>query len=281
MNKINTPGDIFFIRLMAGHYSITNPEVNLSPIVIPICKYGANGKYACTYIPGTTGRHLLKIFLLPRFSIPGGDGLMANYFNGQKDAFGSPGGVPVITRIDSAVSFSWIGGSIIPLGIGIGIEKETEIEGELGIRGIRVGTGTGSGAVRNQNQSADSGTLLYSPLKSNGQSVRWNGYLVAPGSDLFNITAATVDINVSIYLDDVLLFDSESGVSVSVYLQRSAAYRLKVIGYTSVLSLDGPISLFLKWCSTTSSRYTEIPQSILYSSAQQIAYSPFSVIVRV
>lgn len=265
MNKISTAGDVLYVRLAAGHYSITSPEINLSPIVIPICLYGANGKYACTYTPATTGLHLLKVFLLPRFATPGGDGLMANYFNGYEDAFSSPGGVPVVTRIDSMVSFSWIGGSIVPLAT----KKKEEIE---------EGKEMGRGSVGDQ--STDSGPF-YSPLKSNGQSVRWDGYLVSPGSDLFNFTAHTVDINVSLYLDDVLLFDSKSGVSVSVYLKRTAAYRLKVIGYTSIRTLGGPISLILKWCSSTSSRYLEISQSFLYSSSQEIAYSPFSVNVRV
>mmetsp|Transcript_27684 Transcript_27684/g.46479 ORF Transcript_27684/g.46479 Transcript_27684/m.46479 type:complete len:148 (-) Transcript_27684:193-636(-) len=119
-----------------------------------------------------------------------------------------------------------------------------------------------------------------------GQSVRWDGYLVAPRTAAFWIVARTVLVNASVYIDDALVFDTALGISAPIDLVQDAAYAIRVVAVAlnteaSIdIPADSPVvsekSIDLRWATGTIREYS-IPPFFLYDSATDIALSPFPV----
>ena len=65
-------------------------------------------------------------------------------------------------------------------------------------------------------------------LRKNGQSVLWTGFIVPPRSEDYSIQLRLVGMSGSIYIDNVLVFDSQASISESVRFQASSAYAITV-----------------------------------------------------
>jgi hypothetical protein len=123
------------------------------------------------------------------------------------------------------------------------------------------------------------------PLSRAGQSVRWDGYLVSPRTDTFQLFARTSSLNASVYLDDRLVYHATSGINVAVPLVLDAAYRIRVVASSAnnVLSGGGGggaayRAIELRWATPTIREYS-IPTFFLYDSATDVELSPFPVTV--
>ena len=120
-NPLHIGGSRFLIRLTGGNIASAVPPVYPPPssvpprpdVVIPLCADARNGVYTCVYTPRTHGPHQLHISLLqnpPNY--PGGDGLFAYYYDSYEPL--APGLVPIASRVDPTIFFSWDSGYIIP-----------------------------------------------------------------------------------------------------------------------------------------------------------------------
>jgi len=109
------------------------------------------------------------------------------------------------------------------------------------------------------------------------QSARWEGYLVAPKTDTYTFETAHRNVAVIVYVDEHLVLDSESDTVVSISLQRSVAYMIRVEARSS-LTKPHEASLELLW-STPTLKPTRIPRYFLHDSAKAVAFSPFPVSV--
>ena len=212
--------------------------------VIPSCQDTQNGRAVCSYTPTNNGTHRLTVRLLNNsLTQPGGLGLTAQYYTTSDGAVDAHS-LATFTRIDRSVQFVWPTGALVP-----------------------------SPAL-----SASKSI----PLSGAGQSVRWDGYLVSPRSDVFQIAARARNLNVSVYLDDVLVFDSIGTPSVPTALVLDAAYQLRIIATAEPVanSVVMERSVELRWSTPTVREYP-VPQFFLYDSAAEIALSPFPVAVAV
>ena len=244
-NALLVGGNKFFIRLV-GDSSFANPT---SLAEAPHCADIQKGSYLCSYTPLFAGPHQLVVRLLlldvsnSNSRGPGGSGLLGSYYSsvdGSLRAASAP--LANVVRVDPAVSFLWPSGFIIP-----------------------------------SSASANSSQVL--PLERSGQSVRWEGYLVSPRTDTFNLSAITVGINVTIFCDEVLVFDSFQGKSSLVNMVLNGAYHLLVLASVQASSVSpSPVSIDLRWSTKIIPSYT-IPAFFLYPFAADVAYSPFPVIV--
>lgn len=211
--------------------------------VIPACQDTQNGRSVCTYAPVYRGVHQLTIRLLNNvITHPGGLGLTASYYTSTDGAMDQHEAA-TFTRIDESVQFTWPTGDIIPSTV------------------LAVGRSI--------------------PLGRAGQSVRWNGYLVSPRSDLFHIVTRASNLNASVYLDDVLIFDTAVGIDEPVSLVVDAAYHLRVVASSANNNPAGGGSfraIELRWSTPTVNEYA-IPRFFLYDSASDVALSPFPVTV--
>lgn len=211
--------------------------------VIPSCQDTQNGRSVCTYAPVYRGVHQLTIRLLNNvITHPGGLGLTASYYASTDGAMDQHES-SMFARIDPTVQFTWPGGNIIP-----------------------------SAALASDKSI---------PLSRAGQSVRWDGYLVSPRSDVFHIVVRTSSLNASVYLDDRLIFDTASGIDTSVQLVLDAAYHLRVVAFSANNDVGGGVSfraIELRWSTPTIREYS-IPKFFLYDSATDVALSPFPVTV--
>jgi hypothetical protein len=221
--------------------------------VVPTCQDTQNGRAVCTYEPVYRGQHQVTVMLLNHsVTQPGGLGLTGSYYTAADGATDSRHDATYV-RIDKKVQFSWSSGLIVP--------------------------------------SWDLAAGEAVPLSVAGQSVRWEGYLVAPRSDTFRIVAAAQHLNASVYIDEVLVFDSLAGVTQPVQLVLDAAYAIRVIasssantGASGADSADsakdngGAKWIDLRWSTATVREYT-VPTFFLYDSAAPIVHSPFAVTV--
>ena len=202
--------------------------------IIPLCVDKLNGKYSCEYEVTRSGIHKLYVQLLPTSEYPGGNGLKAKYYNdyeGSSDVMRRP----VIMKTDSYISFLWPNGQIIPF-------TSTLLTDSRGV------------------------SLLY-----NGQSVAWEGYLVSPKTDLFHIFARVKNINVTIFIDNFLIFDSVLNILLPISLEVSAAYHVRIDAKTNHDNRDFNqlISISLVWFSSNT-KISVIPQFYLYNSSVSI-----------
>ena len=252
-NPLIMGGNRFYTRLQ-GDASFLHSTY----VVAPMCQDQQNGRTTCTYSPLYEGHHQLVIRLLNNsIALPGGLGLTGYYYSSRDGAVDGDRSSAYI-RIDSRVSFYWDSGLIVP-----------------------------SDAVATATAAAlQSGPI---PLTDAGQSVRWVGYLLSPRSDMFRVVARASNMDVSIYIDDSLVFDSIAGVEEDINFVLDSTYAIRIIAianadYQTQLA-DGsmvhsmlPMSIDLRW-STPSIQEYSIPRFFLYDSADDIAYSPFPVVV--
>lgn len=214
--------------------------------VVPSCQDTQNGRTVCSYTPRHTGTHRLNIRLLNNtLTRPGGLGLTATYYT-SADAATDGHALPTFMRIDPVVQFSWPTGLLIP------------------------------------SEHLSQNNVV--PLRQGGQSVRWDGYLLSPRNDVFYLVARAQNLNVSIYLDDDLVFDTLAGIEAPVRLVQDAAYHIRIIASAVAVRSDqaGAVeverAIDLRWSTATVREYP-IPQFFLYDSATEIALSPFPVVV--
>lgn len=209
--------------------------------VTPECIDQLNGHYLCSYTPKFSGSHRLLLQLLEaNYSHPGGNGLLAKYFHGMIH----PNSQPNIIQIDSKVQLNSADGFIIPFSL-----DKTNVSSDF----IRI--------------------------RDIGQSVIWSGFLVAPRSDQFTFSADSNNLNVSVYLDDVLVFDNKRELqSIPVTLKQSSSYAIRVEASSMKREENDLVYLDLLW-STPTVRSHSISEFFLYPKASNIGVGSFPVTV--
>jgi hypothetical protein len=167
----------------------------------------------------------------------GGSGLLGSYYNDNDGAVDAFIG----SQIDPIVTFSSSSGYIIPTTL-------------LNNKGI------------------DDKLLL----RNNGQFVRWEGYIVSPTTDVYEITARFTNMNAVIYIDDELIYNNNPDVMIKVSLQENSAYKIRVEGSIDKSMQNKPVSVALLWQARLIN-LAIIPQFYLYDSADEVYLSPFSI----
>ena len=208
--------------------------------VVPLCSDKQNGIYNCLYSPHYHAYHHTVISVLQcsaDTTTAGGCGLLGSYYT-YLDGSIRNSSTPEVIRVDSNVNMQWTNGYIIP-----------------------------------QNNTSQGGLRL----RSAGQSIRWDGYLVSPRTDLFNLTAIVTSLNASVYCDNQLVFDSFSGYQVPVQFIQNSVYQIRIVTSTKIQT-DSITSINFMWSTGTIKAYT-IPSFFLYPYAEEINSSPFPVIV--
>ena len=251
-NKINFGGDRFYIRLVGdANYSMQSIHV------VPLCTDTRNGRYVCKYRPLYRRFHHLHVKLL-RNSIhnPGGSGLLAEYFTTFDGGNLDMQNLPIISRVDPKIAVSWPNGYYIPYD--------------------EYGTATNNSYVTSTNQV----------VQQIAQSIRWSGYLLAPRSDLYNISVEAENVHAQIFLDELLVYDashisfksSTKFVEVPTELQAGSAYAIRIIAKISntIGSTNAAVSINLVW-STPTVPFHSISEFFLYPDAYEIPFSPFPV----
>lgn len=296
---------------MTGSLSST---IQSSLQVVPQCKDTQNGRYICTYQPHHTGKHYLYIRLISRnvsmtqdestmiqfplnsssyslattwISSPGGSGLWGEYFN-TFDGATDVSATPITRQVDAKIAFSWSRGFITTLyspGI-LTPNRSTYFSTATNLVIFPTSVGEAIPATTSQ---LDAETGHRNVLTSLGQSIRWSGYLIAPRTDSeFAIfmqlndddpSTSRSSVNVTIFLDQKLIFDSYRQIQERVSLVAYAAYELRIVASSYyVISSAESIVMTLRW-SSTSIRSQPIATYYLYPTAQEIPHSPFPVIV--
>lgn len=259
-------GEKLYVRL------IGSGGFHASRVITPVGTDMRNGKYIFTYTPTYSGPHELVVRLLNNsVSTTGGLGLTGAYFGGG-DAGGVAGiggdsefvatavtgtslpaelnMVPVVTRIDRQVYFSFPKGYVIP-------------------------------TYDYEKAHADTWTpTTGNTLAFSSGYIRWSGYLVSPRTDIFTFAVHTKHLNATVYIDSGLVYDSVTGITNSVALTTNAAYQIVVEAWINALSSAAPYEaafIELVWSTPVIQPPALINRYYLYDSANEIAYSPFPV----
>lgn len=275
INKILLGGNRFFIRVY-GDANFTNSKVSVGSstgtalTVVPTYTDTQNGRYIVSYKTAFARQHKLVVRLLQGYNQslllppahPGGEGLIGYYYNSMDGATNAWQGLnlpslkqldgPVYERLESKISFTWMNGYLLPID---DIVDNTQ-----------------------QDETISSTPLL---LRKLGQSIRWQGYLVAPRTDSFyQIYANAVNMNVTIFLDHELIYDSSEQITRTLPLTQFSAYEIVIIGKVSTkITETDVISIDLRWVSLSSIRDQSISTFYLYPKAEEIQYSPFPIAV--
>ncbi len=262
-NKLITGGDKIYVRLN-GDRSFRKDET-----VVPKCYDNLNGRYKCSYVARHNGYHELDVRILhASTSQPGGLGLLGNYFNSPQALINIDGDDAMApntyTRVDEKVSFSWPTGIILPMHITLSESEESHVTGT-------VANGYGSLTVGMD-------ASLEATVRRSGQSVIWTGFVSPPRSDTFQLKLRSVGMSGSIYIDDVLVFDSLEGICESIEFLGQAAYAIVVKASVIQAASQSPVSIELMW-KTRVVKWTVIPSFFLFDSAEAVYISPFPVIV--
>ena len=226
-----------------------------------------NGRYKCSYIPRHNGYHELDVILRSSTSQPGGLGLLGTYFNSpldieslhDDDAFASS----TYTQIDKKVSFSWPTGVILPVSSALVDNNDVNV--------------TGTVANGYDSRSVGMDDNLQAAVRPSGQSVIWTGFISPPRSDIYQFKLRTVGMTGSIYIDDVLVFDSEDDFYDSVEFYSQAAYKINVKASVMYAASSSPVSIDLMW-KVPVNKWTII-SSFFCMIQQKLARNPFPVVV--
>merc|ERR1711959_411815 len=141
----------------------------LSNPIIPTCVDQLNGKYMCSYQASYPGPHELHIKLLNySTSQPGGLGLHAAYYAGVSAGDGTPEFAPDVVH------------RIDP---GLSFSWATGYALPLFSIGGRL-------------------------LRTGAQFIRWDGFVLSPRSDNFTFSIEADMIDTTLYIDNVLIWDS-------------------------------------------------------------------------
>jgi hypothetical protein len=249
-NKLITGGNRFSIRLYGDSDFKRSKQA-----VVPTYTDTQNGRYIVSYRTSYLSKHLLSIKLLKGdMSHPGGRGLNGYYYNNYDGAVNNPGssmgpGIKkddqnlLYQQIDRKVSFSWMNGFILSP----------------------------------SHPNSDNLLSKVNILRNLGQSVRWQGYLVAPRNDEFFIYANVQNMNVTIFIDQELVFDSLHNIRKSLPLTGLSAYEIIVLAQVRPTIMEKDvISIDLKW-SSWNIQDQIISSFFLYDSAEEVQFSPFQV----
>ena len=212
---------------------------NLIDIPIPSCIDQLNGRFQCIYKSLYIGKHQLIIKLLNNSMSYSGGNGLQVSYYQSSDVF--DGSIPYYSDYVSNIALSSPNGLIVP---------------------------------NNYDNS-----LLSIPLQTSGQAIIYNGYLVPPTSDNYEITIETVHTNVSIFVDSVLIYDTFNQISNSLQLQRNSAYQFRVIISSNKESYNNPIIAYLYWKTNSMKTKLIISQYYLYNNATEINYSPFPITI--
>lgn len=246
-NNLEVGGDQLYVRLL-GDAALEQPSIP----VVPRCVDTRNGRYRCEYQPTYKGTHEIIVKLLPSFTHPGGNGLRGNYYNsasvGLANGENTLNPTLVYTAVDPVLSFDFPDGFIVP---------------------------------SQQIVNRSTGNV---PLSAAGQSVRWEGYLVAPRDETYTISTRNVNnIQLTVYIDAVMVYDNSMNYEIinpiilvqsQVYYIRIEAVRPSVINSAELM----PISFEVIWSAYTIKPHV-IPTYFLYDSAEEVRLSPFPVTV--
>jgi hypothetical protein len=261
-------GDNLHIRLHGSHRREDRDQV-----ITPVCVDIQDGTYLCSYTPTIPGSYHLRIHLLESpMDHPGGSGLLAKYytdseavlFHGSSDSAGKPS--PLLTRTDKNIDFSWPGGFELAVKPGDDVNHMTD-------------------AFQSRTFTSDD---FYS-----GIHISWEGFVVAPISTNFVFKAPASNFNMSIYIDNVLVYDTlenELGKpttyssvvydsTFSVPLLAGCVYDIRVIAHRHPHNRGLQSSFIQLTWSTPTVRTTVIPSFFLYEKSTEVAYSPFPVTV--
>merc|ERR1711907_199338 len=96
--------------------------------------------------------------------------------------------------------------------------------------------------------------------------------------DIYQFKLRTVGMTGSIYIDDVLVFDSEDDFYDSVEFYSQAAYKINVKASVMYAASSSPVSIDLMW-KVPVNKWTIISSFFLYDSAETVYLSPFPVVV--
>ena len=114
-------------------------------------------------------------------------------------------------------------------------------------------------------------------LRKIGQSIVWEGYVVPPRDDEFNLRLYTKRMEGSVYIDDKLIYDSIEGISETITFMANAAYYIRVEAVvTGATTWQAPVSIDLEW-KTPVIKWARIPSFFLFDSAEEVKFSPFPV----
>lgn len=263
-NKLLVGGDKFWLRL-EGDSNFTQAQRVYD--VVPRCHDTQNGRYQCSYSAYHPGPHQLRMKLLSRRSgdtdqqgtHPGGNGLRVAYYNnvqGANWASSLSQSTLMLERIETTtVTIEAANGFMIPS------------EALSGVDSPFVG---------------EEGNALYQSqilsLVRMGQSIRWTGYVVAPRTDTYRIAFDNVqNLNVTIYVDQRVVFDQAQAISHPVSLVQHAAYAIRIEASTNVVQGE-TLSGRLVW-STATVRPHPIASFFLYTDAEEFPLSPYPVTV--
>jgi hypothetical protein len=249
-NKLIVGGNKLHIRL-EGDSNFTQLQRVFD--IAPFCRDDQSGRYLCQYTPLHPGPHQLRMRLLKGDpSHPGGNGLRATYFNNQDGAGFAPGLQisKVLERVEESIEVNGMDGFLIPDNI-------------LGSQ------------FTSQNELSMSPVLK---LVRMGQSIRWVGYIVAPRTDKYGFQFDQLrNINVTIIVNNRLVYDSEKDITRPIEFVQFAAYSIYVKVSTSVIH-GKPLSGRLVW-STASVPVHPISTFFLYTDAEELPLSPYPVVV--
>jgi len=253
-NSIVTGGNKFYMKVVGDAKSplsrpntvvsrnslIKNPSAISDPVT-PTCVDNQNGKYFCSYIAAYDGPHELHIYLLNySTTAPGGLGLTGLYYSGPNS---------LSSAQNSGTSNDFF----------VKIDPVISFSWPSGY----------ISALSTSSQALN---------RRVGEYVRWQGYLLAPRSDIFMFLIDASYFSTTLYIDKVLIYDSSNSISNNVSLTASFSYEIRLEAYVVPSETDNPLSLKLLW-STPDSKWSVIPQFYLYDSAIEIPYSPFPVSV--
>lgn len=253
-NTLIVGGDKFYVRLN-GDANYSHPALP----VVPKCVDTQNGRYRCTYRPKYSRKHELVVKLLQNSRThPGGNGLLGQYFTTIDGATRGLGDLPMFSKVDAMIKLGWKDGYYIPY-----TDYRTVIELGKPIPHTNIVTAV-------------------------PQSIRWSGYLVAPRTDEFFITAITSNLHVSIFLDELLIYDNSPSptnasapiVAKSVNMLTDAAYEIRIESkiFNDVAVNQDLVTIDLIW-STANVKPHSISTFFLYDRAYEATLSPFPVTV--
>ena len=282
-NKVIHGGHKLYTRLIgdANMFERDKP-------VEPACVDTYNGRYRCSYQARYNGTHHLIIKLLnSSFNQPGGLGLTAHYYMGS-----TPGGLsgvtgvdsgnaqatwgqPYITRIEPVVRGSWPDGYIIPLFDTVPTDRTALLSmRKYNTTDLVEGTESNGYGQPSVGANLDAGAL-----RALGQSAAWEGYVVPPRTDYYSFRLSMLRMQGSVYIDEMLVYDSALSISELVSFTENQAYHIRVEGVvTNATQWSAPVHIELQW-STPVVKWAHIPAFYLFDSAQEAQHSPYPVTV--
>jgi hypothetical protein len=216
---------------------VSDPIVQ-SDAVIPNCIDNQNGKYLCSYSSKYPGPHELQIKLLNySTSEPGGNGLRVKYMTKTSSFESQFDNVKLVESENFDKEFSYSW----PTGLTFFKDKYSS-----------------------------------SVSKLSGQYIEWSGYITFPRSDVFFFQVETNRLNVSIYVENELVFDNVLNISAKFSALQGPAYKIYLDARINPEDIHSSLNLRVFW-GTSSMPVSLISKFFLFDEAFEIIASPFSI----